>query len=668
MNEIRIQELQRRLKEIEAEKIKILNEISNLSQPITQSPKTEIECNRLLGRPVRAKPVESTEEKIALFMELFRCRESVYPKRWESAKTGKHEYSPVCTNEWKPGICHKPKVKCAECNHRAFAPLNHRAVEAHLKGMETIGTYAIREDDTCTFLACDFDKEGWREDVAAYRLISTELGIDVGIEKSRSGNGAHAWIFFEDPVPAKDARMLGTIILSKCQEQRHELGFDSFDRFFPNQDVLPNGGFGNLIALPLQKKPREHGNSVFLDINFNPFPDQEQWQYMSSMRRLSFLELKTLLSANMKLIPQNSKISIDGIEQDQSLSIDQGIIEISPVEKSEEKKTIVGQTIEIVLSSQLQIPIQNLPSRLITKLKRTASFANPEFYKQQRMRMLSFPNPPRFIFSGELRPEALLLPRGCLDKVKEVLTSAGGEVIIRDERLGRKRLKVEFNGQLNEDQEKALAVLKRHDTGVLSAPPGAGKTVLGCALIAQRNVTTLVLVHRQPLLEQWTEQLQKFLGLEKKDIGVLGGSKKRPNGKLDLAMLQTLTRMETFDEIAENYAQIIIDEAHHIPAASFEGVMKSLPARYVVGLTATPYRKDGLEKILFQQCGPIRHTIESTDGGKLLKRVIIRETGFRLPDECGLKPAYHELLYHLTSNCKRNEMMIDDTISALEVA
>ena len=664
----RLKELQERLARIEAERANLQAEIRLLkaAEAPLPSAKTDLPATPL-GCPTRSSPPVSNVEKIELFLTLFRCREDVYPKRWESTKTGKQGYSPACANEWKPGICGKPKVKCADCGNRAFEPLDARTVEAHMKGEPTIGTYAIREDDTCIFLACDFDGDGWKEDAGAYRRIAKHLGIEVGLERSRSGNGAHAWIFFAEPVPAREARMLGTLILSKAQEDRHQIGYGTYDRFFPNQDVLPKGGFGNLIALPLQSKPSMKGNSLFLDENFTAISGQ--LSYLASVRRLSFDELRGVLRQYLPSPPQSprSRAPLGDGEEDAALLVDDALLN-TKAKGQTDKDThfdLEGRTIEIGFGAMVQVPLQDLSSRMITRLKRLASFANPEFYKLQRMRMPTFPHQ-RFIFSGELRADVLLLPRGCLEKVQKTLTDAGADVVIRDERLGRKRLKVEFTGQLTEDQEKAVAAMAKHDTGVLVAPPGAGKTVMGCALIAKRKVTTLILVHRQPLLEQWKERLQTFLGLGTKEIGVLGGAKKKPTGKIDLAMLQTLTRMENLEEIAESYAQIIIDEAHHIPAASFEGVMKVLPARYVVGLTATPYRKDGLQKILFQQCGEIRHTIQSTDGGKLQKKVIIRETGYRLREDLGPKPDYHVLLHALTTDAGRNRLIAGDVAIALE--
>jgi superfamily II DNA or RNA helicase len=599
-----------------------------------------------LGRFALATIPVTPLEKIELFIKLFRCRENVHPKRWENNKNGKQGYSPVCANEWVKPICQKPTIKCAECSHQKFLPLDQHAVEAHLKGLSTIGTYAIREDDSCIFLACDFDESDWQGDSAAYKQAARELGIDVAIEKSRSGRGAHAWIFFEETIPARIARSLGTLILAKCSELNIRLSLDSYDRFFPSQDYLPRGGFGNLIALPLQKTPREMGNSCFLDDKFQPF--ENQWGFLSHVRCLSLKEVREILD---KFIPKINLASRQDSFDDISWITDQAILDKTTSDRIE--YSLDGAQVEISFGPMLSIPLAGLPGKVVAKLKKTSSFPNPEFYKKQRMRMPTYPER-RFIFSGEMRPEEIILPRGVLDEVVKILTIAGAKVVIRDERIARRKIKVTFSGELTDIQKLAVKAWKSTDLGVLVAPPGAGKTVMGCAVIAERKVSTLILVHRSQIFDQWKAQIEKFLGIPAKEIGTLSGTKKKITGRVDLAMLQSLKNFEEFSEIAQMYSQIIIDECHHIPASSFEGVLKQLPARYVLGLTATPYRKDGLEKILFQQCGPIRHEIKSADGGVLSKSVKIFETGFRTPDDVGPRPPYHVLIHLLTNDPGRN--------------
>jgi superfamily II DNA or RNA helicase len=651
--EKQLQDLEIRLLKLDSDRVALLREIQNVREEMNR----ESEASRpLLGRPIAKLDLSTNSEKVRLFIELFRARQEIFPKRWENTKTGKSGYSPVCGNEWVRDICNKPKIKCADCTHQKFLPLDESAVESHLRGSAVIGTYAIRSDDSCIFLACDFDETSWQLDVTTFRDTARSLGIEVAVERSRSGNGAHAWIFFDGQIPAKLARSLGTLILAKCSERNLRLSLESYDRFFPSQDFLPKGGFGNLIALPLQRTSREIGNSSFVDSNFEAYADQ--WHFLNQVRRLSYSEIRQLLN---EYLPK-SPASKDGFE-DVAWITDNSILEKTSSQNSLEPK-LAGETVEITFGPMLTVPIEKLPSRVVAKLKKTSSFANPEFYKRQRMRMQTYPLS-RFIFSGEIRPTEIILPRGVLDEVTKILTVAGAKVIIRDERIGRKKLKAEFTGELTASQAEAVKQIRKSDIGILMAPPGSGKTVMACALIAERKVSTLVLIHRQPLMEQWRERISTFLGIPPKEIGNLSGAKKKMTGKLDLAMLQSLKNIEDLTEIAQSYSQIIIDECHHIPATSFEDILKQLPARYVVGLTATPYRKDGLEKILFQQCGPIRHELQDSEGLALKKLVTIHETGFRVPSEIGDKPAYHELIHHLTADIKRNELIARHTIESL---
>lgn len=649
----KIRSIENRLTAIEKERSDLLNELKTL-----RSQQDENKSIMLLGRPTLNKSPETNEAKSELFLTLFRGRQDIYPKRWENNKTSRSGYAPVCENEWVKPLCQKPSIKCSDCSNQKFLPLNTLAVSNHLRGLSTIGTYAIRKDDTCTFLACDFDESSWQSDLLAYRKTAQSLGIDVAMERSRSGKGGHAWIFFEEPLPARLARSLGTLIIAKCSERNIRLSLESYDRFFPTQDFLPKGGFGNLIALPLQKMPRESGNSCFINDNFEVIADQ--WAHLASIRRMHKYEVDLLLK---EYLPKSSFNRQDAFE-DIAWITDNEILDKTSTTQDHDL-SLEGKDIEITFGSMLSIPVDGLPTKVIARLKKTASFANPEFYKLQRMRMQTYPNP-RFIFSGEMRPENLLLPRGVLEKVTKVFQDAGATVIIRDERIGKKRIKVDFEGTLKPIQERAIKSVKESGLGILMAPPGAGKTVMACKLIADRKVSTLILVHRQPLLDQWKERISTFLKIPIKEIGTLSGSKKKMTGKVDIGMLQSITRMDDLSDISDKYSQIIIDECHHIPATSFEGILKQLPARYVVGLSATPYRKDGLEKIMFLQCGPIKAEIKPDEVSSLSKEVTIYETSLVFPDELGRQPPYHVLIQHLVQNEARNKLIANKVFESLE--
>jgi superfamily II DNA or RNA helicase len=541
----------------------------------------------------------STTHKIALFRRLFRGRTDVYPLRWESAK-GRSGYAPACGNEWKPGICHKPKVKCGDCSQRLLLPVTDKVIYDHLAGKHTVGVYPLLTDESCYFLAADFDEADWREDARAFLQSCHELNIPAALEISRSGNGAHVWIFFAEPVPAREARQLGAALISHTCDRTRQLSLSSYDRFFPNQDTLPKGGFGNLIALPLQKQPREQGRSVFVDGNFEPYPDQ--WPFLASLRPLSRTELEdAILRASAGRHPLD--VAFASEEEDRQ-----------PWErKAPLSSRIAGplpESLALVLANQIFIAKADLPQPLANRLIRVAAFQNPEFYKAQAMPLPVW-NKPRIIGCAENFPQHIGLPRGCLDTVLELLEQNDIRAEIQDERISGCKVPVRFTGTLRKDQKVAVREMLKQDVGVLCAPTAFGKTVTAAALIAQRKVSTLVLVHRTELMRQWQERLTGFLEIPKGGLGVIGGGRKKPSGKIDIAVMQSLSRREDVAELLDGYGQIIVDECHHLSAFSFEAILKQAKARYVVGLTATPVRRDGHQPIIFMQCGSIRHSAAS---------------------------------------------------------
>ncbi len=647
----RINEIEERLSQLEEEKTLLLHELSSLKEIAIEDNRT----TSILGQKVSSKTPETPEEKINLFLQLFRCREDVYPKFWENKTKGIKGYSPACQNEWKKGICNKPQVKCADCNNKQFYPLDENTARSHLEGRITIGTYAIKENDTCTFIAADFDKATWKEDVQSYKNAADKMGISVAIEKSRSGNGAHAWIFFTKPIPSFLARKLGTVILSYASSNRYTLSLDSYDRFFPNQDSLPKGGFGNLIALPLQRGARENGNTVFLDDNL--FPYENQWEYLSQLRRIS--------EKNVRNILEDFLLDRDGEELylSDKYDISEAEREIEPMAGNLDSSCYSGE-ISIEFGSKLSIDMTSIPAKLVSALKRTATFANPKFFELQRMRFSTW-NTPRYICCASFDKNRLLLPRGTLNACQQLIEKVGGILSVNDVRLKSNEVDLAFTGTLTEVQEIAVTEILQNDCGVLVAPPGIGKTVMGCAVIGKRKVPTLVLVHRKQLVDQWKSQIAEFLNIEEKKIGLLGGGRKKKSEIVDIAMLQTLSRMDNVSEIFSMYEQVIIDECHHIPAASFEAVLNESPARYFLGLTATPYRKDGWQAIIHMQCGPIRHEIQDKAGADLIKRTIVKETSFSMPVEAGPQPPMHEVWNELTTDKERLKLIAVDVKNAV---
>ncbi|MDT3669654.1 MAG: DEAD/DEAH box helicase family protein [Aromatoleum sp.] len=539
----------------------------------------------------------STDEKVALFRRLFRGRTDIYPVRWENSTTGKSGYSPVCANDRRPGICEKPRIKCADCSHRQMKPLSDQVIYEHLAGKRTVGVYPLLIDDTCHFLAADFDEAEWREDARAFLQSCRELGVPAALEISRSGNGAHAWIFFASSVFARDARRLGTAIISHTCARTRQLKLESYDRLFPNQDSMPKGGFGNLIALPLQKAPRERGCSVFVDGDLRPYRDQ--WAFLAAIQPMAAHDIEpTILRATGNSHPLDVTF-ID--EEDQK----------EPWKRSSPSaKKLIGpmpKSLTVTVANLIYFEKAQLPQSLANRLIRLAAFQNPEFYKKQAMRF-SVWDEPRVIGCAENYPNHIALPRGCLDAALELFrdNAIGCELI--DERYAGSPLDVAFAGTLRLDQEFAVAAILRHDAGVLCAPTAFGKTVTAAAMIARRGVNTLVLVHRRELLKQWQERLQSFLGVGKGVLGTIGGGKAKPTGKIDIAVMQSLSRQGEINPLVENYGHVIVDECHHLSAESFEAILKQTKARYVLGLTATPIRRDGRQPIIFMQCGPTRHT------------------------------------------------------------
>ncbi len=550
--------------------------------------------------PTTQEPVSSrlnADQRVSLFRQLFHGRTDVYPIRWESEKSGKSGYAPACANEWRPGVCNKPRIKCADCNNRLLRPVTDDIIYNHLTGDHTVGVYPLLEDDTCHFLAVDFDEAEWQEDAKAFVQSCHEFGVPVALEISRSGYGAHAWVFFARNVPAREARRLGTAIISHTCARTRQLKLASYDRLFPNQDTMPKGGFGNLIALPLQKKPRENGCSVFVDDTLQPYPDQ--WEFLSSIQPMPIEDIEpTIFRATGGVHP----LDVTFIEEE-----DHREPWKRPAPVSKKIAGTLPASLTVTLSNLVYFEKAQLPQALANRLIRLAAFQNPEFYKAQAMRM-SVWDKPRVICSAENFPHHIGLPRGCLEAAQELLNDNNICCDLRDERFEGNPIDVSFVGTLRLDQEAAAAAMQHFDAGVLCAPTAFGKTVLAAAMIAKRGVNTLVLVHRTELLKQWQERLQTFLGVGKGVVGTIGGGKAKPTGIIDIAVMQSLSRKNEVNPLVEEYGQVIIDESHHVGAASFDAILKRVKAKFVLGLTATPFRRDGQQPIIFMQCGPIRYT------------------------------------------------------------
>ena len=576
----------------------------------------------------------STAQKITLFRQLFRGRTDVYPVRWESKTTGKAGYAPACANEWRPGVCEKPRVKCGECGHRQLIPLSDEVIYGHLAGEYTIGVYPLLEDDRCHFLAVDFDEAEWREDAKAFMRSCETLGVPASLEISRSGQGAHAWIFFANAVSARDARRLGTAVLSHTCAITRQLQLKSYDRLFPNQDMMPKGGFGNLIALPLQKGPRETGCSVFVDAELRPYPDQ--WAYLAAAQAMDPQSIETTI---LRATGGSHPLDV--------MFIDDEDLATPWKRKNASSGKLTGpmpKSIDVTVANLIYFEKAQLPQALINRLIRLAAFQNPEFYRAQAMR-LSVWDKPRVIGCAENFPQHIGLPRGCLDAALSLLRDNDIGYDLRDERNAGQTIDATFMGSLRSDQEAAVSAMLRHDAGVLCAPTAFGKTVTAAAIIARRRVNTLVLVHRTELLKQWQERLQAFLGKGRDAVGTIGGGTARPTGLIDIGVMQSLSRQGEVNALVENYGQVIVDECHHVGAVSFEAILTRTKARYVLGLSATPIRRDGQQPVIFMQCGPIRHTAARPADGPHDLEVIpqMRTTPIEVPLDAGIQDVFRYL-------------------------
>ncbi|MFA6958490.1 MAG: DEAD/DEAH box helicase family protein [Thermoanaerobaculia bacterium] len=610
----------------------------------------------------------SSEDKIDLFRSLFRGREDVWARRFESRKTGKSGYAPACTNEWVRGLCEKPRVKCAACPHRRFLPLTAEVIRRHLSGNDEAGApfvagiYPMLADETCFVLAADFDKATWRDDAAAYRETCRRLGLSAALERSRSGNGAHVWLFFEEPVPAALARQIGTHILTETMERRPEIGFDSYDRFFPNQDTMPRGGFGNLIALPLQREARDRGNSIFLDDDLAPWPDQ--WAFLSSQPRARRAHVEQIVQHALR---GGRVIGLRLPPDDEN--------EVEPWTSASRRRaprlvhTDSPRSLDLVLADELYVAKEGLQPALQNRLLRLAAFQNPEFYRAQAMRRPTW-KVPRVIACASDHPRHIELPRGCLADVLQLCEESGIEPSLRDERNNGTPISAPFLGALRPEQQLAAAAMLACDTGVLSAATAFGKTVVAAWLIAQRAVNTLVLVHRRQLMDQWIERLSGFLCISPDAIGRIGGGRDRPTGVIDVALLQSLVRKGEVDERMRDYGHLVVDECHHLPAFTFESVTRRATARFVLGLSATVVRKDGHQPIIFMQCGPVRHRVTATANTAARpfgQRVVVRPTQFfaTAASELDSRSGFQRLCSDLVGDAHRNRQICDDVHDAL---
>ena len=582
-----------------------------------------------------------TADMANTFYSWFWGRQDVYAKRSVKKSTGEAGYYPQCHNFWT-NVCARKngqKINCKDCSYQAHKRLEKEDILRHLLGQspdasDVIGVYPLLPNGTCRFLVYDFDNhekeaekrdyantdDNWIEEVEAMRKICTLNGIDPLVERSRSGRGAHIWIFFDKPLPASLVRRFGFSLLAKGAEQVNLKSFKYYDRMLPAQDMLPEGGIGNLIALPLQGKALLGGNSAFIDRNWNAYPDQ--WTVLKSKPKLSqgFLEIK--------LAEWSSPVEIlEG-------TVAEGEEYREKPWKGERKFSLtdVEGVFQITLSNGIYIDSLNLKAGIQNRIRRLAAFGNPNYYRNNVIDKSNYETP-RWIYLGKDHLSGYIqIPRGLYGGLIERLSDAGIDYEVCDERQSGNRIRVSFQGELREEQKSALNEMLKYDNGILHAATAFGKTVVCSAMIAERKVNTLIILGASALIDQWKESLERFLVIDEKLpeyktktgqirkrkslIGILQAQHDSMTGIVDIAMAGSLCKKGQYHSLLNQYGMVIVDECHHAASDTFSGVLQEIKAKYVYGVTATPYRGDGLERINYMLLGPIRYKYTSKEKAK----------------------------------------------------
>ena len=636
----------------------------------------------------RIKPIDITD-KVAndFFMMFCRGRKDVYELRYSNPKTGRVGYYTQCFNRWEPG-CHIQKrdgVRCKDCEWRAYKPLSLSVIKAHLlgknpNGNDVVAIYPMLENNLCQLLVFDFDNhekgaeqtdhanvtDDWKAEVSALRRICRNLGVDAVVERSRSGRGAHLWIFFKEMIPARLARRFGYALLEKGAESVNLKSFRYYDRMIPTQDALPAGGLGNVIALPLQGLALESGNSAFVDEYWNAYEDQ--LKVLAGMKRLTRQEIEDYLALWYSTGDSGAGDSNDS-PWDKSAALDPGGVK---------------GTVQILLDDRIYIDASGMNHKTKRQLRRMATFSNRQFFQNLAMDLPNY-NEPRFIYLGEDEGKYIILPRGLLDEIQKRFHDAGIKYSVEDKRTDGKQIKVAFQGELRESQVPAVEEMLQHENGILQAATAFGKTVVCCDMIARRGVNTLILVDRADLMNQWLMRLEEFLDIDEElpeyhtksgqirkrkfMIGHLQGAHDSLTGIVDVAMIRSLKKKDGFHPMLREYAQVFYDECHHAASDSAIEVLQEIKAKYVYGVTATPKRGDGKEKINEFLLGPIRYRFTAKDRAEeqnIDHLVYPRFTRTVKAHHLSKTPYGNDAFELIRNNDVRDEQIVGDVINCVK--
>lgn len=609
--------------------------------------------------PLRSRPLEelppassvtkdsSPAAKLALFRSRFDGRDDAYALPWVSRRTGKKGWSPAVRGGFYTDAA----------TDQDLLPLTDAVIERHLRGSTDgdrefhVGLYPLLPNDRTRLLACDFDDGDWRDDAAAFVAACRRESIDALAEISRSGEGAHVWIFFETEVLAASARAMGVALLHAAMSDRATISMSSYDRFFPAQDTLPQRSpgrarLGNLIALPLQGERRRNGTTVFADpITWEPFTDQ-------------FAALASIIPVPAERLVEFSTTARLPAGPQESLAARPRRATIKSAAGGS-----AGRRVLLRRDAVVHVPTDGLPGVVVSALKHAASVSNPEFYRKQAQRFSTF-GTPRLVTCFEHDDAELRLPRGLLDEARGVLSDAGFVVEVQEDSDAPAAIDVRFTGELRPEQDEAVQAMLRHETGVLVAPPGSGKTVIACALIAARATPTAILVNRAELLQQWRTRLTEFLSINDRQIGQLGNGRGKRRGVIDLIMMQSIAHRSGDPSVLEEYGQIVVDECHAIAAPAVEAAIRTVNARHWVGLTATPYRADHMDGLITMQCGPIRNVITTPTPAK--RRVVVHETAFTTEETGADGPSIQAIYTELAADERRNTLIVGQVLNSVE--